>query len=100
MACVLKAPHRCSGMAIALDVNHTQKAFLGFVCTSMTWVMLFRRSWFCAILLTMVMMASSTGVMVLFLLVWLDRPEVVGVIPDGPCLLIVLLGMLGGYRLL
>ena len=32
----------------------------------------------------MVMMASSTGVTVLLTLVRLDRPEMVGVIPDSP----------------
>ena len=35
-------------------------------------------------LLTIVMMALSTGVMVLLHLVWLDHPEVGGVTPDGP----------------
>ena len=42
------------------------------------------KSWFCAMLLTMVMMASSTVVTVLLLLVWLDHLELVGVCADSP----------------
>ena len=78
MASCLKAFYRASGMAITSDENHKQKAFLAFVWTSRTSVMLFLRSWVCAMVCTIVMMDSSTGVMVRLFLAWLDSPEVVG----------------------
>ena len=84
MASCLKAFHLGSGMASGSDENHNMKAFVGFVWTSRTLLMLFIRSWFLAMVCTIIMMASSTGVKawVLFL-EWLDRVEV-GVTPEGP----------------
>ena len=46
--------------------------------------MLVLRSWICAMVRTIVMMSSSTGVMVQLFLAWLDCPKVVGVTPEGP----------------
>ena len=84
MASCLKDFHHGSGMASASDENHKQKAFLGFIWTSRTLVMLFLRSWVSAMVCTIVMMASSTGVKAWALfLEWLDCPEV-GVIPEAP----------------
>ena len=84
MTSCLKAFHLGSGMASTSDENHNTKAFLGFVSTSRTFLMLFFRSWFSAMVCTIVMVASSTGVKARVLFVeWLERVEV-GVMPEGP----------------
>ena len=76
MALCLKVFHHGSGMAIASDENHKQKAFVGFVWTLRTWVTLFLRSWVCAMVRTIVVMALSTGVTARLFLARLDRLEV------------------------